>query len=633
MPIVELPNGTKAEFPDNMSHDDIIKVIKSHLSENSEQPQRKQTSATQEIARPFLRAAKSAATGYLGGAAELANLAANMPGYLGNMGARAIEKNIYGDNIIPEYKGIQGTRPGQASQTVRNVFDKTTDGLTANRNKLEENLQPFEEFVGGGGLQAIGAVTNLAKNVGTKGINAVSKIQDVFRGKTAQELGQTELNPQTAKLSLKELQNAPENKPTTGLDVQNPEFQQFAKSVISAYPQSKQIALDFAKGRNEQAINRISKDLSNLSPVENAFKSIENIEQERIALSEPLYKKAYSENLGPILKKGDKAVLGSLKELLKDDRIDNALSKARIDYGISKEIPDQSVAALHGARQVIDDIISTAKNADEKNKVRSYMELKNKLNKVLYEASPTLKQADAIYADKSKLITANKEGQEFNNFHPEDLKKKFGKFSPAEKDSFRIGARQNIQDSVENAVKTEGTSIPDKIQINKIIDSEGKKKALKQIFPTSQEYNKFLNGMEQEVLYNKTIKALGLDKAAVEEKPIPFLKSMFGSLASVASFGLGKTQTAVNAAKAGEAILIKHYKGLNEKNAKEIANILINKEASIKYLQNVINKADATQKPIIKQFINDIVATNPKDLNQTIFAGTAAYNNQQEQTQ
>jgi len=104
-----------------------------------DQPQR-QTSTGQEVARPFLKAAKSITAGTIGGAADLAALAFEAPVYAGYKATQAIT----GDKA--PYKPIFAK--SSVTDTIKKKFDEETGGLTEPRNKLEEFLEIPEEILG-----------------------------------------------------------------------------------------------------------------------------------------------------------------------------------------------------------------------------------------------------------------------------------------------------------------------------------------------------------------------------------------------------------------------------------------------------------------------------------------------------
>ncbi len=115
----------------------------------------KQTSTGQEIARPFLRTAKSMVAGVVGGAADLAALAAEAPVYAGYKGMQAIT----GDKT--PYKPIFAKT--SVTDAIKNKFDEATGGLTKPRNELEKFLEIPEEILGG--VAAPAAISKVGKAV------------------------------------------------------------------------------------------------------------------------------------------------------------------------------------------------------------------------------------------------------------------------------------------------------------------------------------------------------------------------------------------------------------------------------------------------------------------------------------
>ena len=83
------------------------------------------------------------------------------------------------------------------------------------------------------------------------------------------------------------------------------------------------------------------------------------------------------------------------------------------------------------------------------------------------------------------------------------------------------------------------------------------------------------------------IASLGLTKPSTQEESTNFILRAFNSLISYVTSSYGKYAAITNATKAGEQFLVKNYRGLNPENAKEIAKIITNKNASIKYLENI----------------------------------------------
>lgn len=96
-----------------------------------------------EFIRPVARAAKSLAVGTVGSAADLAQQAVNLPGFLVNQAAQAIT----GDESVspvPQFGGVN-----TASRGLATGIDELTGGLTVPRGRGEELLEVGQEIAGG----------------------------------------------------------------------------------------------------------------------------------------------------------------------------------------------------------------------------------------------------------------------------------------------------------------------------------------------------------------------------------------------------------------------------------------------------------------------------------------------------
>ena len=165
---------------------------------------------------------------------------------------------------------------------------------------------------------------------------------------------------------------------------------------------------------------------------------------------------------------------------------------ARKDYGINQEIPDVSIESLHGARQVVDDIIGSAKRAGENNKARSYIDLKNKINNVIYDVAPTMKEADKTYAGFSALKNAQEEGLKFNQYrNGEEVKRAFSKLSDGEKETFKIGVKDYLMDKVSKSSERNPTKA--------IFGNQLEYGKLKAVFNNPKEFKDFAQRLSDEI--------------------------------------------------------------------------------------------------------------------------------------
>ncbi len=778
-------------------------------------------------------------------------------------------------------------------------------GETEDLTNIPQTLKDVAIGVGVGGVvggavqQAAPYVVSGAQNVAFKAKKATSYVKNLFTKDTAEEVGAKAIDPESAKLALKELLDKPSDKPLTGVDIQNPEFKTFARSVVSKYPQAREIVKDFTEGRNKEAFTRINNDLKIISKIDNADDYTKQISDTQKSLASPLYAEAEADrtivpkfefkevktttspqtttvsegvksfktdsstktktdfinkyNLqsksrdiekplvskeekelfqqakgkfegsnkeelfniadryktatqdlkkyapknplqvikelggisdfqgelaslgitnktlpGLLRKEGTKGagidqigeklweagyfkkrprvneVLDFIKEELKNTKKGNRattfsedstkyneakqfldetdslginidainklkkitpqtaktgvagikagssydkrdLSKKGIEefqntlrkqtttieeggkiVNVRKEItnlnqmspksielakqldelennqvfqetrnkakqflnpdaPDNSIETLHATREMFDDKISVAIRNGQNKEVRRLSILRSKVDNIIGEVSPTFKEADNVFRPLAIKKDAVEFGKEFSKYEPSEIIKKINEFTSKSGlkrqdilDDVKVGAKDTIVKDVEKLIKFDSSNIPTEIQVKKIIENKFKKDQLK-TFLGEKDYEEFIDNINKEALFNKAIKSLRLDKPSTQEESTNFILRAFNGLISYATSNFGKYAAITNATKAGEQFLVKNYRGLNPENAKEIAKIITNKNASIKYLENIINKASKEQKPFVSQAVTDL-----KQLDK--FSGKAAAN-------
>ena len=747
-------------------------------------------------------------------------------------------------------------------------------------------------------------VVSKAQNIASKAKQSTSYVKNLFTKDTAEEVGAKALDPESAKLALKELLDKPSDKPLTAVDIQNPEFKTFARSVVSKYPQAREIVKDFTEGRNTQAFARINDDLKIISKVDNADDYTKQISDTQKSIASPLYDEAEADrtivpkfefkevktttspqtftisegvksfktdsstktktdfitkyNLqsksrdiekplvskeekelfkqakgsyegsnkeelfniaakyktatqdlkkyapksplqvikelggiaddqgelaamgitnktlpGLLRKEGTKGVgiddvgeklyevgyfkerptvsevldfidkelrnttkgnraitfsqdstkyneakqfldeadsLGinidainklkkitpqttkagtagikagssydkrdlakkgieefqntlrkqvtkveeggkivnvrkeitnlnqmtpkSIKLAKQFDELENSkiYSKFKIEAKktLDDDIPEDSIAMLHKIRKRIDADIAKQYDsfgkAIDKDTIADNTKLREKINNLIYEVSPVYKEADNAFRPLAIKKDAVEFGKEFSKYEPSEIIKKINEFTSKSGlkrqdilDDVKVGAKDTIVKDVEQLIKFDSSNIPTEIQVKKIIENKFKRDQLK-TFLGEKDYREFIDNINKEALFNKVSKSLGLNKPSTQEESTNFILRAFNGLISYATSNYGKYAAITNATKAGEQFLVKNYRGLNPENAKEIAKIITNKNASIKYLENIINKASKQQKPFVSQAVTDL-----KQLDK--FSGIIAANN------
>ena len=283
---------------------------------------------------------------------------------------------------------------------------------------------------------------------------------------------------------------------------------------------------------------------------------------------------------------------------------------------LDDDIPEDSIAMLHKIRKRIDADISKQYDsfgkAIDKDTIADNTKLREKINNLIYKVSPVYKEADNVFRPLAIKKDAVEFGKEFSKYEPSEIIKKINEFTFKSGlkrqdilDDVKVGAKDTIVKNVEQLIKFDSSNIPTEIQVKKIIENKFKRDQLK-TFLGEKDYREFIDNINKEALFNKAIKSLRLDKPSTQEESTNFILRAFNGLISYATSNYGKYAAITNATKAGEQFLVKNYRGLNPENAKEIAKIITNKNASIKYLINIIYKASKEQKPFVSQAVTDL---------------------------
>jgi hypothetical protein len=295
------------------------------------------------------------------------------------------------------------------------------------------------------------------------------------------------------------------------------------------------------------------------------------------------------------------ARVGKIRELINDDRVKNVIAKARQDYGINQDIPDVSIESLHGARQVVDDIINTAKRAGENNKARSYINLKQQLNNVIYDVAPTMKQADKTFAGLSALKNSQEEGLSFGKLrNGEEVKRYISGLSDGEKETYKIGVKDYLMDK---AMKTGDANSSAK----KIFSQPLERKKLEAVFNNKKEFLDFSKRMNDEIrVFDTKQRIVGGSRTDFNiQEGAELLDKVAKGAINAKTFGISNViLTATDAIK-------KRYYGLNEQTAKELANIIVDPQKSVEVLNRIYQKAQTPQeKMLIQKFADHFANKN-----------------------
>jgi len=461
--------------------------------------------------------------------------------------------------------------------------------------------------IGAGSLYGAGGgvVGQQAGKLIGKSVPFVKGVAQRLKGSTPESIISKVITPEEAGQQARKLSNRIQQGRITALPELGDENILGLTRILGKTQGSNKIITSYINNKTATSAKRVGDLLNNNLSAESYFNKLDDTILKRKEVASPLFTKAYQEG-NDALKQAmtmpatGNAKLGKVRELINDDRIKNAIMTARKDYGINQEIPDISIESLHGARQVVDDIIGSAKRAGENNKARSYIDLKNKINNVVYDVAPTMKEADKTFAGFSALKNAQEEGLKFNQYrNGEEVKRAFTKLSDGEKEAYKIGVKDYLIDKVSKSSERN----PSKA----IFGNQLEYGKLKAVFENPKQFNDFAKRLTDEIrVFDVKQRIVGGSRTDfnLAESDQLLDKIAKGAL-NLKTFGLADV-----AMVAKDAIKRKYY-GLNEKTAKELAKIMVSPEKSVQTLNNIVKQAQTAQeRGLIQKFTEDLSKRN-----------------------
>ena len=461
--------------------------------------------------------------------------------------------------------------------------------------------------IGAGGLYGAGGgvVGQQAGKLIGKSVPFVKGVAQRLKGSTPESIISKVITPEEAGQQARKLSNRIQQGRITALPELGDENILGLTRILGKTQGSNKIITSYINNKTATSAKRVGDLLNNNLSAESYFNKLDDTILKRKEVASPLFTKAYQEG-NDALKQAmtmpatGNAKLGKVRELINDDRIKSAIMTARKDYGINQEIPDISIESLHGARQVVDDIIGSAKRAGENNKARSYIDLKNKINNVVYDVAPTMKEADKTFAGFSALKNAQEEGLKFNQYrNGEEVKRAFTKLSDGEKEAYKIGVKDYLIDKVSKSSERN----PSKA----IFGNQLEYGKLKAVFENPKQFKDFAKRLTDEIrVFDVKQRIVGGSRTDfnLAESDQLLDKIAKGAL-NLKTFGLADV-----AMVAKDAIKRKYY-GLNEKTAKELAEIMISPEKSAQTLNNIVKQAQTAQeRGLIQKFTEDLSKRN-----------------------
>ena len=518
--------------------------------------------------------------------------------------ASQLATDVIGGGAVLKGLGIAGNTAKQVLKGGAVIGGTTALGETKDISNLPQSLT---DLLAGSVAGSVGSVAGqqAGKALG-KTSKALPSIIQKFKPNTPEKVLSQIITPEEAGQQAGELATKIEQGRITALPEQGNENILGLTRILGKTPGSNKIITSYINNKTATSAKRVGDLLNNNLSAESYFNKLDDTILKRKEVASPLFTKAYQEG-NDALKQAmtmpttGNAKLGKVRELINDDRIKSAIMTARKDYGINQEIPDISIETLHGARQVVDDIIGSAKRAGENNKARSYIDLKNKINNVVYDVAPTMKEADKTFAGFSALKNAQEEGLKFGKLrNGEEVKRYISGLSDGEKETHKIGVKEYYMDIIKGTSDRNSSA-------RKIFSEPLEREKLEAVFNNPKQFNDFARRINDEIIvFDVKQRIVGGSKTDFNlAESDQLLDKVAKETINAKTFGISNViLTATDAIK-------KRYYGLNEKIAKELANIIVNPQKSVEALNRIYQKSQTPQeKMLIQKFADNLANKN-----------------------
>lgn len=518
--------------------------------------------------------------------------------------ASQLTTDVVGGGRILKGLGLAGNTAKQALAGGAVIGGATALGETKDISNLP---QSSTDLLAGGIAGGVGGVAGqqAGKALG-KASKALPSIIQKFKPNTPEKVLSKVITPEEAGTQARKLASKIEQGRITSLPEQGDENILGLTRLLGKTQGSNKVIADYINKKSITSSKRVGDLINKNISSENYFDSIDNIVKTRSEVASPLFKKGYEEgnialNQAMTSPLPNNARVGKIRELINDDRVKNVIAKARQDYGINQDIPDVSIESLHGARQVVDDIINTAKRAGENNKARSYINLKQQLNNVIYDVAPTMKQADKTFAGLSALKNAQEEGLKIGKLrNGEEVKRYLKTLTDGEKETYKIGVKDYLMDK---AMKTGDANS----SARKIFSQPLERKKIEAVFNNKKEFLDFSKRMNDEIrVFDTKQRIVGGSRTDFNiQEGAELLDKVAKGAVNAKTFGIS------NIILASTDAIKKRYYGLNEQTAKELAIIIVNPQKSVEVLNRIYQKAQTPQeKMLIQKFADHFANKN-----------------------
>lgn len=506
-------------------------------------------------------------------------------------------KNMKGASKLQKMKAVAPTVAAQGALSGYGYSEEEdlTEQLKDTAQGAATGLALLPAFTAGESI--VGAAYRASKKLG-KGIkNSIFGAGD--KGSKDYITERLDIDPKEAYTKLTEAKNLGLKTSLSEVVEPDSEIMTLVTSLASN-PKNKKLIANNLDGRAKESVKRVVGFLNNDVSNKNYYDNIDLLKQKMQEKATPLYDKAFE--------KGLKLDLSNKENLELFNKIAPDLKDARKKFRIGEEVEDNSLEMIDNAKKALDDKIGKAITQNEKQEARVLQKIKTELLKKVDSLNPEYAEARKIYTGEARLLEAQEQGKKFlqgssddlnevGGLGAKDLKRAFKDFSQSERDAYKIGAKKAIMDRFK---QTPQGANP--VGRSRLLTDFQKEKL--QLILNKDEYSKFIKKLQlEDQLFQARNKAL---------RGSPTAERLQGQASNAAISGMVSQEgLATKVLNFTGKFIQSRWSGINEANAKKIAEFLTNRDKSFEFLDDLIKKNSQEQRLIIKDALNDLLSVAP----------------------
>lgn len=294
-----------------------------------------------------------------------------------------------------------------------------------------------------------------------------------------------------------------------------PELRGLAERVAQSGGIGARRAQRILNARAKKAGDRIVNDAGEILGNRRQFQeTLDQLIEERAALSGPLYEKAYASTINltdelqdagsrigqiapTILRRAERSLAAELGQTIDDVRLSTVARDGSVEFSSAP-----SVQYWDLVKRELDDMIGKAVRAGQKNRVRQLSNINKKIIESLdNQTGNAYADARNAFSGAIRLQEALDGGRNFIRGDADEIISGIKQMTDGEREMFRIGIVKGVQDITEARTLTSD-------QTRRIFDTARNNRIFKEVFPNQRSLNKFKSVILREKEFTETNRIL-----------------------------------------------------------------------------------------------------------------------------